>query len=188
MGNADAWLLSGIETGDEGIPEERMRKMNAARLWSLEQLSQADREFVESFQPTITVDLQNGQRLLCFHGSPSSFDDALFPDSPDERFHELLPCDEAQFFTGGHTHVQFVRHIGQGFHFNPGSAGSAYRHDQEEGGTKYDAFAEYAILEVVGDKLGLEFRRTPFDVEELISVYKYSGRPHSEVAIAGYGR
>src|SRR4030095_9178413 len=27
MGNADAWLLSGQETADEGIPPERLRKM-----------------------------------------------------------------------------------------------------------------------------------------------------------------
>ena len=35
IGNADAWLLSGEETGDEGIPPERLRKMGDIRLWSL---------------------------------------------------------------------------------------------------------------------------------------------------------
>src|SRR6266545_7935974 len=46
MGNADAWLLTGMETGDEGIPAERLRKMEEIRLWSLSQLSDDDRNFI----------------------------------------------------------------------------------------------------------------------------------------------
>src|SRR5512139_520683 len=42
MGNADAWLLTGQETGNEGIPAERLRKMHAIRDWSLAQLTAAD--------------------------------------------------------------------------------------------------------------------------------------------------
>src|SRR5574341_1692372 len=42
MGNADAWLLSGTETGDEGIPPERLKKMGQIRLWSLSQLTEGD--------------------------------------------------------------------------------------------------------------------------------------------------
>jgi predicted phosphodiesterase len=32
MGNADAWLISGQETADEGIPPERLTKMAEIRL------------------------------------------------------------------------------------------------------------------------------------------------------------
>src|SRR5437867_10242330 len=41
MGNADAWLISGKETADDGIPTERLRKMGEIRLWSLSQLSES---------------------------------------------------------------------------------------------------------------------------------------------------
>src|SRR5258706_2530872 len=37
MGNADAWLLSGLETGNEEIPPERLKKMDAIRLWRSEE-------------------------------------------------------------------------------------------------------------------------------------------------------
>src|SRR5688572_22098559 len=53
MGNADAWLLTGVETSHEAIPEARLKKMNAVRDWSLTQLSQSDRAFIETFQPTV---------------------------------------------------------------------------------------------------------------------------------------
>ena len=79
MGNADAWLLSGIETGDEGIPPERLKKMGEIRLWSLSQLSEDDREFIANFQATIKVRLDDNLELLCFHGSPTSFDDVILP-------------------------------------------------------------------------------------------------------------
>ncbi|HXQ33390.1 MAG TPA: metallophosphoesterase, partial [Anaerolineales bacterium] len=64
MGNADAWLLSGEETGDEGIPSERLKKMGEIRLWSLSQLSDDDQAFILGFQPTITLNLESGLELL----------------------------------------------------------------------------------------------------------------------------
>src|SRR6266498_621411 len=79
MGNADAWLISGEETGDEGIPPERLKKMGDVRNWSLSQLTEDDIDFISNFQPTITLHLEDGIDLLCFHGSPASFDDVILP-------------------------------------------------------------------------------------------------------------
>src|SRR5512142_3377814 len=72
MGNADAYLLSGANTGDEPTSEERQRMLDAVREWSLAQLSTEDRAFIQSFRPTVEVALEAGRRLLCFHGSPAS--------------------------------------------------------------------------------------------------------------------
>ncbi len=55
MGNADAWLISGEETADEGIPPERLKKMGDVRTWSLSQLTEEDRAFISNFQPTVTT-------------------------------------------------------------------------------------------------------------------------------------
>src|SRR4029450_4905949 len=57
VGNADAWLISGEETGDEGIPQERLIKMGEVRAWSLSHLTEEDISFISSFQPTVTVAL-----------------------------------------------------------------------------------------------------------------------------------
>ena len=186
MGNADAWLLSGEETGDEGIPPERLRKMGEIRHWSLSQLTEEDRAFITSFQPTITIPFENDLSLLCFHGSPVSFDDVILPAAPQEDFQKFLGRYADQILTGGHTHAQQIRRNGNYFFFNPGSVGFAYSHNQPDDQFFADPWAEYAILTVEDGQTGLQFRRVPFDVQELIRIYRESGRPFAEEAIAQY--
>lgn len=187
MGNADAWLLTGEETGAEPIAEERKRKMDVVRLWSLEQLNVVDRAFISAFQPTVEITLENDRKLLCYHGSPQSFDGVILPTTPDEEVRRFLAPQARTIYTGGHTHMQFIRHFGRTFHFNPGSVGFAYRHDQERDAKfRADPWAEYALLTVAGERIMLEFRRVPYDAEQLIAVYRSSGRPFADEAIAQY--
>ncbi|HSL42164.1 MAG TPA: metallophosphoesterase family protein [Anaerolineales bacterium] len=186
MGNADAWLLSGEETADEGIPPERLKKMGEIRLWSLSQLTEDDVDFIAKFQPTININLENGLELLCFHGSPASFDDLILPAVPEEEFQKFLGVYADKILTGGHTHAQQIRRNGKYFFFNPGSVGFAYSHNQSEHQFHADPWAEYAILTANIGQASLEFRRVPFEAKELIRIYRASGRPFAEEAIAQY--
>lgn len=191
MGNADAWLLTGEETGAENISEERLRKMNDVRDWALGQLSEADRAFIRAFRPTVEIPLDEARNLLCFHGSPASFDDIILPTTAEEEFQRLLVPHLPHIMTGGHTHMQQIRRIGasDSFFFNPGSVGLAYSHQQSEADFHLDAWAEYAILTVEGtqsQRIALEFRRIPYDVNELLEVYRRSGRPYAEDASDQY--
>ncbi len=186
MGNADAWMLSGVETGDEGIPEERLKKMGEIRLWSLSQLTEDDQKFISNFQPTVTIPLAENLSLLCFHGSPTSFDDVILPDASKDIFQKFLGAHGYHILTGGHTHAQQIRRNGEYFFFNPGSVGFAYSHYQPDGQFRADAWAEYAILTVENGQTSLEFHRIPFDANELIKVIHESGRPFAEDAIAQY--
>lgn len=188
MGNADAWLLSGEETGDEGIPAERLKKMGEIRLWSLSQLTEDDRAFMAAFQSTITIPLGDTLDLLCFHGSPASFDDIILPHAPREVFEKYLGAYSDRILTGGHTHAQQIRRNGDLFFFNPGSVGLAYSHYQPDGKFQVDHWADYAILSVENRQPGLEFRHVPFDVNELMRIYRESGHPFAEDAIEQYQR
>lgn len=188
MGNADAWLLSGVETGDEGIPPERMVKMQAVREWSLAQLSDDDRAFIAAFAPTHTIPLSDSKKVLCYHGTPASFDEVLLPDTPYETFKNALGGDSHFIYCGGHTHVQFLRRVGDTFHFNPGSVGMAYSPQESEDDLHNDAMAEYAVLTVVDDRVGLEFRRVPYDANAVIANYRASGRPFADDMIRQYTR
>lgn len=188
MGNADAWLLTGEETGDEGIPEERLKKMEEIRQWSLSQLSEDDKAFIANFQPTVTIPLGGTLELLCFHGSPTSFDDIILPHAPKEVFDKYLGAYSDKILTGGHTHAQQIRRNGDLFFFNPGSVGFAFSQYQPDGQFHADPWADYAILTIENDQPSLEFRRVPFDVNELIRVHRASGRPFVEDAIAQYQR
>lgn len=187
MGNADDWLLTGEDTGAENIPPERRVRMDAVRTWQLTQLSEQDLMFIRAFQPTVRIPLDQERMLLCYHGSPQSFDHVILPQTPDEDVRQFLQPEEQIIYTGGHTHMQFIRHFGRTFHFNPGSVGVAYRHDQPDDHFRLDPWAEYALLSSLSGNLSLEFRRVPFDVERLVSVYNVSGRPFADLAIAEYG-
>lgn len=183
LGNADAWLLSGLETGAE--PPASAQQL-AVREWQLAQLSADDRAFIGQFQPTVELALGQGRTLLCFHGSPASFDDIILPSTPDDEVQRLLGPSAPALMCGGHTHMQQVRRVADTLFFNPGSAGFAYSHTQPEGQFRADAWAEYALLTVDGGRLGLEFRRVPFDAAELAERYHASGRPYAEVAVRQY--
>ncbi len=189
MGNADAWLITGVETGNEAIPPERLKKMEEIRNWSLSQLHDDDRAFIANFQPTITITLEKNLNLLCFHGSPVSFDEVILPAAPQEDFQKSLGAYTDHILTGGHTHAQQVRRNGELFFFNPGSVGFAYSHNQPDDGQFHaDPWAEYAILNVENGQTSLEFRHVPFNAQELIRIYTESGRPFADEAIAQYQR
>jgi predicted phosphodiesterase len=160
--------------------------MEAVRTWQLSRLTEDDLSFIRAFQPTVRLRLNETLSLLCYHGSPESFDHIILPQTPDDEVQRYLNVDENTIYTGGHTHMQFIRHFGRTFHFNPGSIGFAYRHDQAEDQFRADPWAEYALLTAHQGKLALEFRRVDFDVKRLIDIYRSSGGPYSESAIAQY--
>jgi predicted phosphodiesterase len=186
MGNADAWLLSGQETGSEPVTEERRRVLAEVRVWTLTQLSEDDCAFIARFPATVTVPLGDKRNLLCFHGSPHSFDDVILPTTPEEEGRRLLGGFEPHLLAGGHTHVQQLRHLRRSFYFGCGSVGLAYRHGQPADEFRADPWAEYALLTVDGERLGLEFRRVPFEVAALVAAYRASERPYADDAIAQY--
>jgi predicted phosphodiesterase len=186
MGNADDWLLTGVASDAEQISEARQIELDAVRDWQLSRLSESDLSFIRTFQPTVRLPLDDGHTLLAFHGSPQSFDHVILPQTPDEEARHYLNPEPQMVYTGGHTHLQFIRHFGRTFHFNPGSVGRACRHDQAEDNFRMDSWAEYAILTSTNGILSLEFRRVPFDVARLIKVFQASGRPYAEQAIAQY--
>lgn len=179
MGNADYFLLTGKSK------EPHTKQQIAVREWSVSQLSKSDLDFISTFQPTVQVSLGK-RKLLCFHGSPASFDDIIFPETAEEQVQSWLAPHKESILTGGHTHLQQIRRMGDSFFFNPGSIGLANgpRHTAEK--SRLDDWAEYAVLTVDGARIALEFRRVPFDLEKLLQAYRASGRPFAEEMIAQY--
>lgn len=186
MGNADAWLLSGENTSADTFTPQQM----TVRAWSLAQLSAEDRAFISTFQPTIPLTLGAGLRLLCFHGSPGSFDDIIRPETPDDEAMRLLLPADAQLLTGGHTHRQQLRHLGATLFFNPGSVGLPFSHprpDPASAITYVDPWAEYAIVTAQdGERFGIEFRRVPYDLAALRHSYELGGHPFAQESLARY--
>ena len=188
MGNSDAWLLTGVETDADSISEERRKKLDTVREWSLSQLNEEDREFINAFQPTVTLDLENGKSLFAFHGSPTSFDEVLLPSTSEEEYQETLKPYADHILTGGHVHLQYTRRLrdSQSFYFNPGSVGVAYNHDQTSEQKFLDPWAEYALLTIDKSNVQLEFSRTASDMDKMAAVYRSSKRPFANEAMGQY--
>jgi putative phosphoesterase len=188
MGNADAWLLTGEDTSSA---EPTSEQQHAVRAWALAQLSADDQAYISQFQPTIEIALEAGKKLLCFHGSPHSFDDVILPSTPDETVRQFLSGFDATFLMGGHTHTQQMRRLGDSWYINPGSVSLAYcweLSDMAAGQMRVDPWADYAIISSDGANLGVTFRHIPFDVDELARIIRASGRPYAEEIIALYRR
>jgi len=157
MGNADWFVLTG-EPGAEPVTEQQ----EAVRRWTLEQLSEADLEYIRSFTPTVEE-----PPVLAFHGSPGSFDDVILPSTPEEDFRRLFGDPDAAILAGGHTHQQFMRRRGRSTFVNPGSVGLSYDHATVEEIVRFDPWAAWTVVETDGDALSIEFRRAPFDRERV---------------------
>jgi len=138
MGNADAWLLTGQTTDAEPATIQQL----AVREWQLTRLTPEDRAFIAHFQPTVELALGDGRTLLCFHGTPHSFDEIILPTTPEEEFQRMLGPFAPALMCGGHTHLQQLRRLGDTLFFNPGSVGFAYYHQQPAEHFKADSWAE----------------------------------------------
>ncbi|HEX7737456.1 MAG TPA: metallophosphoesterase family protein [Ktedonobacteraceae bacterium] len=183
MGNADAFVLYG------DLEEPASERQLTVRDWTLAQLSNEDKTFMAQFQPTIEIALEGGKSLLCFHGSPRSFNEIILPQTTDEIVHEYLGGFSANFLTGGHTHTQQLRRLGAGdsWYFNPGSISLAYNWALMQGDEpKVDPWSDYAILTSKGTTTSVTFRHVPFDVDELARVICASGLPDAEKSIRMY--
>ena len=167
MGNTDAWLLAPpavVDEIDEMIP------------WHIAQVTADDLAQARSFPPTIERSLGAGRTLLCFHGSPRSYNDVIVPITPDETLDEMLGETRASILAGGHTHLQMVRRHGDSHLINVGSVGlpgigAATQRNQ------HVCWAEYAIVESEGDRLDISLRRTPLDIEQMLERARSSGMP-----------
>ena len=168
MGNMDEWLLSppDLDTAD-GLDQALIR-------WHTTQLTDAERAYIRAFPPTIERSLGAGRMLLCFHGSPRSYNDVIIPTTPDDVLDAMLGETHASILAGGHTHLQMARRHGDTHLINVGSAGlpgvgaAAQRNH-------YVRWAEYAVIEAEGDRLDISLRRTPLDINRMLARARSSG-------------
>lgn len=171
LGNTDAALFYPLTdqeiaemTGDARIIAQCFR-------WTAGNLTADDLAFMRTFATTQIVEMSDGQRLICFHGSPTSAEARIQPDIDDKSLVELLGRSDATFYAGGHVHLQFLRPIGSAFFINPGSVGFPRSNSQRR-------FAEYAILDVFEQGYYVKFKQLAFDWAKTVQIAKSLKPPH----------
>lgn len=164
MGNADDELLRPLSVAKA---DDDARKVAEIDRWCSDQLFAEHLDFIRGFQPTLNVSLGPDHTLLCFHGSPRSFDDVIVAATPDGELDRMILGHEATVMAGGHTHEQLLRRHGETTLINPGSVGLG------------PPVAGYALVSSGDGRLDVEFRRLPLDVGETRRVALDSGMPHA---------
>jgi putative phosphoesterase len=173
-GNTDSWLHQARR------PDPIFADLTR---WTLEQLPDADRAFIDSFPQTVEMELAPGFTLLACHGSPRSWDEVLSALTPEPELTEALTRCNQPVITGGHTHIQLLRRFGQRHLVNPGSVGLpgiGPGTDDLPVNTGV-TWAEYAILDATGPHaFSVTFRRIPIDLTALFAAAESSRMPHIE--------
>lgn len=176
MGNWDAWFLDPpLPPADDEIA---LKLHDSARFWS--QLVEGDDlDYMRTFLPAYELDLGAGEPAICFHGSPTSYDDFIYAATPDEDLLRMLGDERRATMIGGHSHVQLLRRLQHDLFVNPGSVGLPFA-DWWPNRVRIARDAEYGVIEHGGDGIRVELRSTPYDVAAHQRLLLDSGVPHAQ--------
>jgi predicted phosphodiesterase len=173
-GNSDDFLVTRDLGAESDMEEERRRRVLEVLDWSCAQLGEQELDFLRGFRPTVEVDLE-GQRLVCCHATPTSNEDVVLPATPPEE----IPV-EGDVVAAGHVHLQWLRRVRGTLWFCAGSVGLVYEHQEPLAEVPFLPYSEYAVLTAEDGRLDVDFRRIPFDVEELLAAARATDFPDVE--------
>jgi putative phosphoesterase len=174
LGNWDSWSTLEFPPADDPVGV-MLYEIGA---WWARSLTDDDRTFVQTFHPTLELPLGNGSRMLCFHGSPHSFNDWILATTPDEELEKMFEGADTALLVGGHTHLQMLRRFGPSLIVNPGSVGQPFSQWWPRP-IRVGHWAEYGIVEAEGGHLKVDLRRVPYDVTSLLALFEQSDMPHA---------
>jgi predicted phosphodiesterase len=147
----------------DGVPEQ----IRTAAEWAHDELGDERLEWLRRLPAERRLTLADTM-LLATHASPGSqtqgFDRALDAAVVVER----AARTEARVIACGHTHLPEVRDLGWKVIVNDGSAGWVF-----DG----DATASWALVDIDGDAVTAEIRRTPFDLIAVSNALTARGLP-----------
>jgi putative phosphoesterase len=175
MGNADAELFEPGPPPEPGTDQAQFAEIDR---WAAAQLGAEEVSFVRSFQPTISIPLEQGGELLCVHGSPRSFNDVITATTPEAELSPMLGDRPPAIVAGGHTHFPMLRRYGETLLINPGSVGLAYA-QQGDGRFIVPAVAEYATLTVANSRREVSFHQVAYDQGATVRVMHARAMPHA---------
>lgn len=161
-GNAEREIVDAYDAGMTAS-DEHQGVLERQLAFAASQLTQLQRDFLASFPPTVTLDIEGlGPTLFC-HGSPRSDTESITTVTSEQRLREIVSSTRAATIVCGHTHRQFDRRVDQWRVINAGSVGTPY-----EG----RAGAYWALLGP-----DVELRRTEYDLDRAVAEMEAGGFP-----------
>jgi len=177
MGNTDAILLA-LQRDESTMGDDWSNE--AFDQWCANQLTDDDLAYLRTFQPTISLSLGDYVTLLCYHGSPRSYDERITAETPDAALHEMFAATPAHLYIGGHTHQQMLRRHWDVLVLNPGTVGFVKDAIAPATSIRNPSWAEYAVIAYDGGQFDVSLRRVPFDLDALFAAFDASGIPRAQ--------
>jgi putative phosphoesterase len=157
MGNADREVIAEFEKGSSDDPDPYGSR------WCSLQLRLHHIQFLQSFVPTVSLELEGVGPILFCHGSPRSDEELITPETSEEKIAPMLEGVDATVVVCGHTHMQFDREVNGIRVVNAGSVGMPYER------------ATGAYWAMAGRNM--ELRRTTYDLMAAATAIRKSGWP-----------
>jgi putative phosphoesterase len=172
-GNADEWVVRGLRKDE--VPDKVLDMMNRERDWTVDQLDQADIDYLENLPIALNAVIE-GITLHMFHATPESLFEMVLPYEDDELIKSKLMAskEEAQIYIYGHIHKPFIRYLNGKVIINTGSVG-----------LPFDglAMASYATVEIADGNIKTTIERVGYDVEKVVEQYINVQYPNAETMI-----
>jgi predicted phosphodiesterase len=178
MGNTDAIVLA-PQSEESAAGDDVPMSNEDFDQWCAAHLTPDDLAYLRTFQPTISLPLGDAGTLLCYHGSPRSYDERITAETPDEALREMLAETPAQIYAGGHTHQQMFRRHRDALVLNPGAVGFVKDAIPPAATIRNSSWAEYAVIASDGGQLDVSLRRVPFDLDALFAAMDATGIPRA---------
>ena len=138
--------------------------------WTYHKLTIQERRYLLSLPEKSEVEI-SGLRIFFCHGSPRLFlDEYVYAETSDQLFESFLEETSADLVILGHTHIPFVKRLGDSkYVLNPGSVGQP---------RDRNPMASYMILEIMGkNEFSVAHRRVRYDIDKVYNSIIASGLP-----------
>lgn len=161
LGNHERYVIDyGTERADPLWDTERFGPLH----WTLDQLSDADRQEIAALPKTIQ--LPDFPNLLIVHASARNDIDTILGYTPTDELPGMFPDVSAKWIVRGHNHVCMSRFWEERVIITAGSIGLPL-----DGRTT----AQFLVLDQVQDGWRVQHHAVPYDVDSAVTRFKESG-------------
>ncbi|KIL49371.1 metallophosphoesterase family protein [Jeotgalibacillus soli] len=172
-GNADEWVVRGVEEGE--VPNQALEMMNKERDWTLSQLNEENINYLQNLPQELN--LEYGRiKIHAFHATPASLFDVVLPFEEDTVIEDkLMVNSDADIYVYGHIHKPYIRYINGKCVINTGSIGLPF-----DGLTQ----SSYLLLNIDEETVQSSIIRVFYDVGSAIAKFNQLDYPNKETMVS----
>ncbi len=168
-GNADEWVVRGVQNGE--VPEQVFEMMNEERDWTYSRLNSDSINYLSQLPTELNLEFSNF-KIHAFHATPLSLFDVVQPHEHDDLIEEKLMNRDAGLYIYGHIHKPYVRNINGKCIVNTGSVG-----------LPFDGLnmASYVVVDVDKGSFQVSIVRVKYNEHDVIGQFRESDYPNKNM-------